>query len=187
MRRTVVWIVGEPGVGKTTLVREMISIFGERTSRMLRPKWDLHGSELALAGHYNGDKFDGADTIPPGDIRLTLEYWGRELQGSGLTVFDGDKFSNANALKFIGEHPTDPRLVCLHLVDEPEAVQARRDARGTTQNAAWVKGRKTKSERFASLFPVASRRVVHMGVLRGSLTVAQLVRDLMGAFVHARS
>lgn len=66
-----------------------------------------------------------------------------------LTVFDGDRFSNAGVRSTVGRPETHFAV----LVQPPEAVAAeRRRARGTTQDPSWVAGRATKANNFAHTF-----------------------------------
>lgn len=46
----VIWVLGEPGVGKTTLVRELVK--GHTLSFVENPKWTLAGDGFVLAGHF---------------------------------------------------------------------------------------------------------------------------------------
>lgn len=154
----VLWVVGEPGVGKTTLVRELIRMAGPRTGRHAKPKWDEYGGVLALAGHYDGGKFDGADTMPISDIKPALDFWGHSFKAMPLTIFDGDKFSNIGARDFIRGVAPEAELRCVLLTDDPKRTAARRAARGSAQNETWVKGRITKSARFAAIFDACLNR-----------------------------
>lgn len=149
----VLFVVGEPGIGKSTLVRELIQqVAPKRVYRHPKPKWDIHQG-LCLAGHYDGGKFDGADTMPISDIWPAVTYWIENLKGTTLTVFDGDKFSNPKVLATLKASAPEHEFRCLLMTDSPEKVQARRDARGTKQNPIWVKGRATKAGRFITHFP----------------------------------
>jgi len=154
--KTVLWLVGTPGVGKTTLARRLL----EPLSRLNpKPKWTI-GQRIVAAGHYAGGPFDGADTVPYNGAAEALNFWTTHLaMRAELTLFDGDRFSNALPVSFFRSLPYAPniRLVCALLTLPPEEAQARRDTRGSKQNASWVKGRETKSRRFWETFPEGDR------------------------------
>lgn len=155
MKPTVLWVVGEPGVGKTTLTR----LFLEPNSRLLaKPKWTIGGSIVA-AGHYTGGAFDGADTVPYNGAKAALECWSELLRPTVfLTLFDGDRFSNANTRAFFDTYGKSHRQRCILLSAPAEVALARRVARGTTQNPTWVLGRTTKSRNFFETFAPEDRR-----------------------------
>lgn len=140
---SVVFVVGEPGVGKTTAVRSLI----ERGSKHSNPKWTI-GESRCFAGHYTGGKFDGADTVPYNGVQKALQFWETYLMKKRLTVLDGDRFSNEKVLKWF-QARTSVSTVLLHC--DEKVAQERRVKRGSAQNESWVRGRKTKSERFWSL------------------------------------
>lgn len=114
-----------------------------------KPKWTVT-PEVAAAGHYTGDTFDGADTVGYGDVVKTLEWWRANIRVP-LTIFDGDRFSHASALEAVRLVVPDVR--CVHLTLPEAELAVRRAARGSNQNAAWMKGRVTKAQRFAETFP----------------------------------
>ncbi len=143
-RQCVLFLVGAPGVGKTTLVREILS--GSRLELIAKPKWTLAGSDACAAGHYMGAPFDGADTIPYNGA-AAFDYWQEHLSVRALTILDGDRFSNSTALAWWVD--VGVRVCCARLVLLESEAQARRDARGSAQNPSWVKGRTTKAARFA--------------------------------------
>jgi len=157
MQRTALWVVGEPGVGKTTLVRHLIK-FG-RT--VMKPKWHLgtYGEHIAAAaGHYNGQPFDGADTIPYNGGTVALDYWAKNLVGNvDLTIFDGDRLSNEPTLKRAEEvagfmrNVGGLRLCAVLLYGDEWKLAARREKR-SEQDITWVRGRRTKAANFARQF-----------------------------------
>jgi len=152
-RPKAIWIVGEPGVGKTTLVR---AIVGDVPLELVpNQKWTI-ARDFVLAGHYTGGTFDGGDTVSH-DVGPTLTYWEANLLWRPYTIFDGDRFSDMNKKTRIDES-ADPYVVLL-LAPE-EVVEARRKQRGSNQNATWLKGRKTKSAKFANYFPTERRLVL---------------------------
>ena len=155
MKATILWVVGEPGAGKTTLVRKMFN--GGETMLIEKPKWTVSLGEkvVVLAGHYKGETFDGADTVPYNGVEDALEYWHQNYNSMfDLTIFDGDRFSNQGVVDFfkrIFEHSNaKPRLACLLLSGGPE-IGMRRRAR-SQQDETWVKGRISKARNFFETF-----------------------------------
>lgn len=148
--RTVLWLVGEPGAGKTTLARRFI----EPGSKIVpKPKWTV-GQRVVAAGHYIGKPFDGADTVPYTGAQEALLFWRERLMvNAELTILDGDRFSaRASVAFFESVEGVELRRCCIHLALPVEEGARRRVERGTNQNANWVKGRITKARRFADGF-----------------------------------
>lgn len=177
MNRVVLWIVGPPGVGKTTLVRALIGPL-ERIDLHLvgTPKWTV-GDGFCAAGHYTGQTFDGADTVPYNGVQTALKYWDDHLSGKELTIFDGDRFSHKSVVeRFKGK----AARACLLLKADAKSLELRRAARGSKQNASWVKGRETKSfnfwqDNFSDKEPWGAEAFTPHGAPPGA--TAQFVRD----------
>lgn len=155
--KTALWIVGAPGVGKTTLVRAMLPelMKAMRTTNGPKLMLDFFRLRYCAAGHYTGAPFDGADTVPYNGVEAWLANWRDGVARSvELTVFDGDRFSHAKALDAV--RSTGVRCCALLLecsADELARRRAGREAQtGATQNEAWRRGRETKAHRFAELF-----------------------------------
>lgn len=144
----VLFLLGSPGVGKTSLARRLLWSGGREPTLMYRPKWSFTDSVCA-AGHYKGELFDGADTIPYNGARDVLESWSHRFIHWPLTIFDGDRMSTKGTLEFLERFNT-PRVAIL-LKANPSSLSARRTVRGSDQDPSWIKGRETKSDRFAQL------------------------------------
>lgn len=156
--RTVLWVVGEPGAGKTTLARMLLEP-GSRINP--KPKWTI-GETVVAAGHYTGGKFDGADTVPYNGASEALTFWREVLsRNAALTLLDGDRFSNATAVEFFRSYVLKPRLFCLLVKPAPGLSAQRRQERGSEQNETWIKGRVTKANNFYDGFPTADRATLH--------------------------
>lgn len=165
MRRTILFIVGAAGVGKTTLVRGLLgfNITPESLAKakqvgvlqppmnlslVEKPKWTVVGKGgLVAAGHYNGLTFDGGDTVPYNGAQAALEFWERELAPKAeLSIFDGDRFSNDKARQWL--RARSDRMLHLLLTGNPNDLAARRADRGSDQNQTWLRGRETKAQNF---------------------------------------
>lgn len=148
----VVFLVGAPGVGKTTIARELINRHGPILETIARPKWTVC-RDLALAGHYLGEPHDGGDTIPYTGARLALVYWEQHLaRRVSLTVLDGARFATKPSLAWVRERA---RVVVAHVVLHETEAEVRRlirseEARVDVQDPTWVRGATTAARNFAA-------------------------------------
>lgn len=150
MRTTVCWIVGEPGIGKTTLARLLL---GQVQQHSMKPKLSF-GASVVAAGHYIGKTFDGADTISYTGAEEVVTCWLYSISRTKYPLFllDGDRMSNQKVVDLFRTGAPDARLCCIHLTGAAGLAAERRRQRGSNQNEQWLKGRLTKSARFAVTF-----------------------------------
>ena len=146
-RECAIFIVGAPATGKTTLVRGFLDPFNSYL--VASPKWTVCG-DVCAAGHYGGSTFDGADTIAFDGAMRTLDFWNASsFFGCRWTLLDGDRMSNAKCLAYVDGVSA---ALCILITAEEAILEGRMKKRGSNQNRSWVRGRKTKSERFYSSF-----------------------------------
>jgi hypothetical protein len=148
----IAFIVGPPGVGKTTLVRSLLGMQGPALPfggyLTDRPKWTVC-EKICAAGHYIGEPFDGADTVPYNGVNEALAYWDAALSRHPVTIFDGDRFSYEKVM--LWARARSHVCVISLTLDDPTLV-SRRASRGSMQNPSWMVGRATKARRFAEAF-----------------------------------
>lgn len=101
------FVVGQPGAGKTTLVRRLLGVSprGELPiggALHPKPKWTIVPSErygnVMAAGHYIGAAFDGGDSVGYSGVAEAMSYLARWRAEVALAIFDGDRFSHAGVL-----------------------------------------------------------------------------------------
>ncbi len=164
MKPVILFVVGAPGVGKTTLVRGLL---GDPNFQLMtedaEPKWTAalepepgavtSGVRAVAAGWYKGETFDGCDTVPYSGASAALAFWAESLWSVGipLTIFDGARFSTGSSLTYVRGFAKEvgAAIVGVHLVASEIALAARRAARGSNQAPAWIKGATTGAANFA--------------------------------------
>jgi hypothetical protein len=155
MKPVILYVLGAPGVGKTTLVR---GLFGDRPlifSEPPEPKWTVamnpDGPAAVAAGWYKGETFDGGDTVPYSGARAALEFWAASMgMMPPLTILDGQRFATAPSLAYLREVAPDHAIIGVHLVATSEELATRRAARGSNQSPSWMKGATTGARNFAA-------------------------------------
>ena len=138
----IIAIGGEPGSGKTTLMKEIIQHYG------VEPKYDsfklvpyLQKDNIYILGKYEeGEVFSGTDrmsmAVQPDAIKFLST-----LPKDAVVLFEGDRLFTASFL----EHCLDKYdLSIIYLSTTKQIREERYKERGSNQNQTWLQGRETK-------------------------------------------
>lgn len=138
----VIAIGGEPGSGKTTLMKQIINHYG------VEPKYDafklvpyLQKENIYVLGKYEeGEVFSGTDrmsmAVQPEAIKFLAS-----VPSNAIVLFEGDRLFTASFL----EHCLDKYdLKIIYLSTTKQIREERYKERGSNQNETWLQGRETK-------------------------------------------
>lgn len=151
------YLIGVPGSGKTTAMRGALALLGLHrhpassvpfaAELLLRTRTVGPSARVDHFGYHLGRErhpFGGTDTLPM-NVQPKVLAWMADLALPSVVVGEGDRLGNGAFLDAARALGWQVQLV--HL-DVPSTVaEARRGARGTTQNATWLRGRHTKVAR----------------------------------------
>jgi hypothetical protein len=146
-----VYVIGEPGAGKTTLVDAALAAWTRIPQTTPVPHELLTNWRGELMGAHLGrhrPPFGGTDALSM-SIQPKALAW---LAGgpAPMVVAEGDRLANRRFFDTVRLVGVDLLVV---LLDTPSQVAAgRRAARAGTQNASWVQGRITKTARLADAY-----------------------------------
>lgn len=163
--RRLMYLIGQPGSGKTTLLRATLADVPceqlDKPFALLR-----YPGGYEVGGIRAG--FGGSDVLSL-NVQPAVLRWLRALPPCAVLV-EGDRLAND---KFFVEALLagyDLSVVWLRCPDP--VAQARRDARGSHQDATWLAGRKSKVERLGEAWASSN------WILDATLPINTLARTL---------
>ena len=151
------YYIGEPGTGKTTLMRSILAEY----RKVEQDEWVKEGlvtyhlfvkQKIIILGKYDDGVFAGTDTWSKG-VGPKFRQWllDNASKYEDYGVFgEGERLSNnpnLDAMFATGKM----KLVCLK-VSEKE-LKRRRAARNNTQSPSWMKGMRTRIANLCSKYP----------------------------------
>lgn len=139
------YLVGVPGSGKTTLARRLFRGVGGEVKKVPNVSWTEYSEDLCAIGHER-ETFGGTDALGMAAQNHVLA-WLDSDEGSHRYVFaEGDRLANARFFEQVTEAGFDLTVVLLDM--PPAVVERRRNKRNETigkeQNETWLRGRETK-------------------------------------------
>lgn len=153
----VIVIAGYPGSGKSTIMHGLIKRL-EESGQIFKDTAKgsvtyMTSKGFIILGSYKaGEKFPGTDRYPmnvqPKACEFLLEA--REMTPNKVILMEGDRLFNDKMIEFFKSNEFN---IVLSLVQvEPALLNTRREAR-SNQNESWLKGRRSKVDRMALIYP----------------------------------
>lgn len=183
------YIIGEPGAGKSTLMRTLTASLGRAQLQNPVP----HAALVRLGGdrYSAGDRphaceigtrreaFSGTDALPM-DVQGRVVQWLEQVPYP-IVLAEGDRLGNGKFFAKVQE--LGYLLHVVHVATPPSVAAARRAVRGGKQDAKWVQGRQTKVANLVAAHNVAQvsgtiTPLEQVNSLRNMPGVGRLIRDL---------
>jgi broad-specificity NMP kinase len=138
----VIAIGGNPGSGKSTLMKRLIEYFTpvkKYDEFKLVPY--LQNNNIYILGKYDdGEVFSGTDrmsmAVQPEAIKFLAS-----IPDDSIVLYEGDRLFTASFLEDCSEKYD---LKIIHLATKPEVREERYKERGSDQNVTWLRGRESK-------------------------------------------
>jgi|SRR5579872_4884024 len=157
--KTIVAVGGEPGTGKTTLVKRLIgeldtipSYWQEQEAAKLLPITYSLLYDLCILGTYPPNEvFGGTDKLSMA-VQPVAEKFVKETKSNVL--FEGDRLFNQSFLEFLVglADQNEINLKIFFLTANSTLLQERYQERGSNQDKTWLKGRQSKISNLFSSF-----------------------------------
>lgn len=140
-----IYAVGVPGAGKTTLIEALLEDSGEPELETHPFAHRLYPDGSVLLG--KPGVFGGTDTLSMSVQPKVLEWLAGQWKGCGTVWGEGDRLGGLGFLQAARDTSSVDLVTLVWLDLPPEVAAERRRARGTEQNESWVRGRETKVRR----------------------------------------
>ena len=164
------YLIGEPGAGKSTLVRAITEGIEheDRAKPFAHTVYRRDGRTVAAQLGKDHPKFPGTDRLSMSVQPVAIDWL---MSAPAPFVFgEGDRLASGGFFAALTEWTDEWTL--LHLATPPETAAGRRADRGGGQSEAWLKGRQTKVGKLVALH---QDRLV---TLDGSLPVEELAAQV---------
>lgn len=152
MVKRIIAIGGEPGTGKTTLIKKVKDNYSTIPFKygLVRGEYDKERG-IYFIGIYDGSTFEGSDKLSMAVNKDFLKFL--EYLKDGVVVFEGDRLFNASL--FLKEYSFDIYV----LTASKSTLEERYKERGSNQTETFLKSRRTKIKNILDNTPNIKVRV----------------------------
>lgn len=142
-------IVGMPGTGKTTLMRQWMAKREWTKDTPVKLLDTLISGDIRLFGKYEeGDTFAGTDKLSMAVQPAALEYI--RMPTHDINIFEGDRLTSVPFFKEAVKEGYDVHIVVLKVSDATR--EQRYKDRGSEQSETFIQGRRTKIQNIINNF-----------------------------------
>jgi shikimate kinase len=146
--KTLIAIIGAPGTGKSTLMKEWMSRWDWSYDRDGLVDHYVSGDLIVLGKYEDGEVFGGTDKLSMSVAPEVVEFLDKHQKS--IVLFEGDRLTSKKFFNTVLEKGWNLRIVAL---DVPKEERERRYAeRGSNQDPTWLQGRISKVENIVEEF-----------------------------------
>lgn len=175
MSAALVYLLGYPGAGKTTLMRELVGELGQPTPALApfaHVFYNPPSQVVPYAVQLGRDRgpMSGTDALSMSVNPLACAFIDRALYP--LVLAEGDRLANA---RFFDAATTAGYALRLYLLrTTPEEARQRAEARGSHQDPRWTRGRHSKIDNLAARY---ADHVFSLNATQSPHALAELIRE----------
>jgi hypothetical protein len=157
----IVGICGEPGTGKTTLMRALMAELAGHwiAGRYGTMDFNLGDDRYIVLGKYTGQYFDGTDALSMSVINDAEDFL-RAPEKCSVILFEGDRlFCQRFLLSCLNTTKTCKFIQLFWDVETCTARRLQREKEGINQSMTFLSGRRSKYNNLRKQFPLMEVRM----------------------------
>jgi GTPase SAR1 family protein len=147
--KTVIAIIGAPGTGKTTLMKEWMGHWDDwEHNRVGQLDHYVSGDLIVLGVYPEGEVFGGTDKLSMSISPQVVEFL--DNNEDKIIIFEGDRLNSKSFFRTVLEKGWNLKIVALDTSQEER--ERRYKERGSNQDPTWLQGRISKVENVVKEF-----------------------------------
>lgn len=146
--KTLIAVIGAPGTGKTTLMKEWMSRWDWEYRRDGQLDHYVSGDLILLGVYPEGETFGGTDKLSMSIAPQVVEFLDKNQDK--VVVFEGDRLNSKKFFHTVIDKGWNLRIVALNVSDAER--ERRYEERGSEQDPTWLQGRISKVENVITEF-----------------------------------
>ena len=146
--KTLIAVIGAPGTGKTTLMKEWMSRWDWEYRRDGQLDHYVSGDLILLGVYPEGETFGGTDKLSMSIAPQVVEFLDKNQDK--VVVFEGDRLNSKKFFNTVIDKGWNLRIVALNVSDAER--ERRYEERGSDQDPTWLQGRISKVENVIAEF-----------------------------------
>lgn len=146
--KTIIGIIGAPGTGKSTLMKEWMTRWDWEYRREGQLDHYVSGDLIVLGIYPEGETFGGTDKLSMSIAPQVVEFL--DNNQDKIIIFEGDRLNSKKFFHTVLEKGWKLQIVALEVSKEER--ERRYAERGSNQDPTWLQGRISKVENVVEEF-----------------------------------